>query len=90
MMTATQREEIKALFAQLGVTGAHEKFTVIEEVTGTRISSVRTHGTTHLSFVDDRQDSGTKETCRYGVACFTDALHPWLRPNRYHCDNVHH
>ena len=40
MMTADQREEIKALFARLYVATARDQFTVIEEVTGTRIRSV--------------------------------------------------
>lgn len=40
MMTADQCEEIKALFARLYVATARDQFTVIEEVTGTRIRSV--------------------------------------------------
>lgn len=40
MMTDEQREDVRALFAQLGIATAREQFAVIEELTGTRISAV--------------------------------------------------
>lgn len=39
-MSATQREAIRRLFAELGVSDAAGQFAIVEELTGTRIRSV--------------------------------------------------
>ena len=40
MITNSQRDALRKLFGELGVTTAHEQFKVVEELTGQYISSV--------------------------------------------------
>lgn len=41
MMSESQRADIKALFADLGIRTAREQFAVIQELTGVRLTSVQ-------------------------------------------------